>query len=187
MKRDHTVAVLASGLLAVVALMVGVALQGIDSDKLQGSPSESNHNPLIWLIDGNTGEGRIANVESLGRVQESGSEEEVKDLVLGLQNSDVTWDGTWMGLVPTVRGKSAMNVLKQGENAIPHLYEALADMDRYIVSHVLLAVLTGAACSHDIGGWLGLRVALNADGSKTFYPEDIPRLQTHWKPLSKQR
>ena len=186
MKKTNTVILLTTGLFSIVALMVFLAHQGVDPEKHLGSPTESNHHRLIWLVDDRTGEPRIANVESLDRVEASVAEEEVRDLVRGLRNSDVTWDGTWAGLCPTIKGKSANDVLKQGESAIPHLYETLADKDRYIVSHVLLAVLKGAGGPQAAGGWLGLRVRLHADGTTEFYPEDIPTLQAYWKFIIEQ-
>jgi len=60
-----------------------------------------------------------------------------------LRNSDVVWNGDYVGWSPSVHGDAAQQVRGAGARSVPHLKRLLADPDRYIVAHVLLTELDG--------------------------------------------
>jgi hypothetical protein len=99
--------------------------------------------------------------------------------VADLGNDDVRWDGTLVGLQPTVVGDAARRLLTADEDVIPSLVAAVGDESKFVVVHVLLTLLTGAEQVQP--GWNGLRVDLTADGESRIDPEQRFELARRWQ------
>jgi NADPH-dependent ferric siderophore reductase len=89
--------------------------------------------------------------------------EAIGRLIDRLDNADIRWEGSYAGLLPTVEGAAARQLLAAGETAMPDLIAALDDESRFVVAHVLLTMLSGV--EHDMLPWNGLVVELAADGA----------------------
>lgn len=63
----------------------------------------------------------------------------------------------------------------------------LEDRERFAAAHVAITVLTDADRTRNSTHWNGLHVELNADGSATYDPDDIPTLVKYWKKLQPGR
>lgn len=86
----------------------------------------------------------------------------IERIIDNLSNTDIHWDGTLVGLTPTVVSESARQLLAWGEVAIPHLINALADDSKFVAAHVVLTLVSGVEY-HTIP-WNGLKVDLLPDG-----------------------
>jgi hypothetical protein len=104
---------------------------------------------------------------------------EAKRLIQDLGNDDVRWDGTLVGLVPTVVGDPARRLLTSDEDVLPLLVDAVADESKFVVAHVLLTLLSEV--EHDATPWNGLRVDLSADGEVRVDPEQRFALARRWR------
>jgi len=103
--------------------------------------------------------------------------------VAKIRNSDISWDGTFVGLVPRITGAGSAEVLKLRDSAIPALVGALDDADRFAAAHVLLTQIQMAGVDRPLSAsqWNGLRVELSADGSVRVYPEQREELKAFWR------
>ena len=106
-------------------------------------------------------------------------------LVAQIRNSDITWDGTYFGLMPRIDGRSSREVLAFGSASEPALLKALGDVERFAAAHVLLTHLNGGSVETSGAAWNGLRVELSADGSVTLDPEQRAELKAHWEKARK--
>lgn len=97
-----------------------------------------------------------------------------------LNNDDVSWDGSYFGLIPHCDGKSARSLLKVGRRATPALMAALEDREKFAAAHVILTELWQYSFSISGSHWNGLRVTLSANGETGFYAEQIPELRRQW-------
>ena len=86
----------------------------------------------------------------------------IQRMVDSISNTDIRWDGTFIGLTPTVVSDSARQVLAWGSRAAPQLVRALEDESRFVVAHVLLTLMSGA--EHHAVPWNGLDLDLLPDG-----------------------
>jgi len=100
-------------------------------------------------------------------------------LINDLSNDDVRWDGTLVGLVPTIVGDSARRLLTSDEDVIPLLVEAVAEESKFVVAHVLLTLLSDT--EHDATPWNGLRIDLTADGKTRVDAEQRFALARRWR------
>jgi len=83
-------------------------------------------------------------------------------MIDNLSNTDIRWDGTFVGLAPTVVSDSARQLLSSGAVVIPHLVKALEDDTKFVAAHVLLTLVAGV--EHPTVPWNGLEVDLLPDG-----------------------
>lgn len=97
-----------------------------------------------------------------------------------LANADVRWEGTHLGLSPTIAGEAADRVRRQGESAVPRLVDALEDPDRFVAAHVLLTEISGVE-HQAFPSWNGLAVDLAADGTVTIDPAQRHDLARRWR------
>src|SRR4051794_22310271 len=67
----------------------------------------------------------------------------VARLIEHLSNADIRWDGTFVGLVPSIVSDSARQLFDIGDDAIPQLINALEDESKFVAAHVLLTLLSG--------------------------------------------
>lgn len=109
-------------------------------------------------------------------------------LELSISNSDVRWDGSYVGLLPQFSG-AAKEILDNRAVDFKELVKALGDKRRFIAAHALLTMLTGHVIESPTGGGIdpvtgnilsgtefgakfnGLRVDLFADG-RVVIPEN---------------
>ncbi len=101
-------------------------------------------------------------------------------LIDKLSNNDVRWDGTRFGLMPTLTGAAANQLLDMGDEAAPELLDALSDPDKYVSAHVILTKLSGVEYQ-SFPAWNGLEVVLAADGTVTIDPAQQPVLFERWQ------
>jgi hypothetical protein len=105
---------------------------------------------------------------------------EVSALIDKLSNANVQWDGTPIGLMPTLTGTEANQILEMGDTTVPDLLVALSDPDKYVVAHVILTKL--ARLEYEaFPAWNGLEVVLAADGSVTIDPAQQSALIERWQ------
>jgi len=105
---------------------------------------------------------------------------EAKTLVARLSNSDIIWDGDWIGILVKRKSKVAQSVLDLGDEATEELVKALDDKDRFAAAHVLLTLIHEVQHKRTAGMWNGLKVRLHADGRQEVFPEQIPNLKALW-------
>jgi hypothetical protein len=86
---------------------------------------------------------------------------DVAGLVDQLGNADIRWNGTFYGLMPTIVGDGAKQLLASGSVAIPGLVSALEDESKFVAAHVLLTLLSGV--EYHTAPWNGLEVELRAE------------------------
>jgi len=86
-------------------------------------------------------------------------------LVSRIQNRDVKWDGTYVGLQPTIYGASRELLARSPDKVVPLLTQALYDRRRYIAAHVLLTKMIGGGEQASPESWNGLHISLLPDGS----------------------
>lgn len=87
-------------------------------------------------------------------------------LVDQLSNADIRWDGTIVGLMPTIISDSARQLLAIGNDAIPRLVSTLEDESKFVAAHVLLTFLSGV--EYQTVPWNGLAIELS--------PNDDPKI-----------
>src|SRR5689334_16864199 len=85
-------------------------------------------------------------VRERGLTSETSSDAVLIELAGSIQNQDVKWDGTYVGLEPTLLGASNRLFVKTNGQIVPLLIEALSDKRRYVAAHVLLTKITGNTC-----------------------------------------
>lgn len=103
----------------------------------------------------------------------------IAPMIEHLNNSDIRWDGTFVGPVPTVAGQPARQLLAAGEIAIPQLIGALEDESKFVAAHVLLTLLSGV--EYHISPWNGLRIDLLSDGRAQFDVHQRIELARRWR------
>lgn len=100
-----------------------------------------------------------------------------------IRNSDVTWDGTPLGLQPRIANPKTAHLLEAPASLDRQLVEMLRDPDRFAVAHVLLTMRHDALKSFDANQWNGLRVTLAASGAVQYDPVDMATLYRRWSSL----
>jgi hypothetical protein len=100
-----------------------------------------------------------------------------------IRNSDVTWDGTPLGLQPRIANPKTAHLVDAPASLDRQLVELLRDPDRFAVAHVLLTMRHDALKSFDANQWNGLRVTLAASGAVQYDPADMATLYRRWSSL----
>jgi hypothetical protein len=116
-----------------------------------------------------------------------------------IKNSDVRWDGNFLGLQPNFSGASKLIVEDRRRVSFSELVSALDDERRYIAAHALLSALTGHSIDSSAGGidpetgsilpgteeaagkFNGLRVDLRTDGSVVISDQQRRMIARKWK------
>ena len=96
-----------------------------------------------------------------------------------LNNADIRWDGTLVGLAPTIVRDSARQLLISGDVVIPKLVSALEDESKFVAAHVLLTLLS--AVEYHTTPWNGLPVDLSPDGQVRFDVGQRFELVRRWR------
>jgi hypothetical protein len=96
-----------------------------------------------------------------------------------INNADIRWDGTFVGLVPAIVSDSASRLLASGDIAVPQLVGALEDESKFVVAHVLLTLLSGV--EHQTAPWNGLSVDLSPAGQARFDVRQRFELGRRWR------
>ncbi len=104
---------------------------------------------------------------------------DTEQLLLNMRNSDVKWDGNFIGLLPKLNGPT-LALQKIDEPVEPLLVEALLDEERYVAAHVLLTVRAEYPITISAEDWNGLHVQLLADGTVTYQGNDLDVLHQQW-------
>jgi hypothetical protein len=112
-----------------------------------------------------------------------GQEATMQQSILELSNNQVSWEGSPIGLAPTLTGDAAQKLAEKRE-AIPALVAALSDPDRFVAAHVLLTRLSGVEHSA-FPAWNGLAVDLRADGTVDIDPAQRFTLARRWERWAK--
>lgn len=88
-----------------------------------------------------------------GRPTEPQDVAEVACLVDRLGSADIRWNGTFYGLMPTIVGDAARQLLASGAIAIPPLVDALEDESRFVAAHVVAHDAVRRRVSHRALEW----------------------------------
>ena len=96
-----------------------------------------------------------------------------------LNNADIRWDGTLVGLVPTPVGDPARQLLASGDAAIPSLIGAFGDESKFVAAHVLLTMLS--AVEYPTSPWNGLEIDLGPGGQVRFDVQQRFGLARRWR------
>lgn len=110
----------------------------------------------------------------------------ISDCVTAIRNDDVKWDGTFLGLRPTLGGVSGLLEKHGTKRSIPFLIEALKNKEQFVAAHVILTWLSGKKFVVDGGSWEGLHVEVYADGTVKIDERDQASLIKKWKAWSRQ-
>lgn len=97
-----------------------------------------------------------------------------------ISNDDIRWEGTFVGLAPTVLNEKAKGLLETGEKGISALLKALSDPEKFIAAHVLLTQMTGVEYE-TTPTWNGLSVDMEADDSVNISSDQRFVLENRWR------
>ncbi len=109
----------------------------------------------------------------------------IQQLIVDIGNSDIRWDGSLIGLLPTVVGDSARQLLTLGTAAIPPLISALNDDSKFVVAHVLLTLISGV--EYQLTPWNRLEVDLLSNGQAKVDATnrfELARRWTEWQQIT---
>ena len=104
----------------------------------------------------------------------------MSQLIDEFHNADVTWDGTFVGLSPSLVPELEARVATLRPQDAAPLLAALADPDRFVLAHVLLTQLSGVTYESS-PTWNGLAVDLLADGETRIDAAQRGTLQRRWE------
>ena len=96
-----------------------------------------------------------------------------------LSNADIRWDGTLVGLVPTIVSDAGRQLLDIGNDAIPQLLSVLEDESKFVAAHVLLTLLSDI--EYHTEPWNGLAIELSADGKAHIDVRQRFELARRWR------
>lgn len=116
--------------------------------------------------------------------ERAGEASEADRLAREIRNTDIQWDGTYVGLMPRLATERANRLLTLGEAAIPSLLAALDDAERFAAAHVLLTRISGVEFEAGAGQYNGLRVELLANGAAKLDPAQRAELAARWRKWS---
>lgn len=107
-------------------------------------------------------------------------------ITIQIHNDDIDWDGSFVGLKPSLKGgaKRIVDADFDVQAKLRYAFGQLADEKRFIAAHVILAKLTGKGrhCGdRNVKEWYGLRVVLFSDGSVRYSSKDAAKLRQKWK------
>lgn len=105
----------------------------------------------------------------------------LKRQALMIKNSDIDWDGTTLGLNPTVKGASKVILDNRYAGVIAPLLDSLRDENRFIAAHVLLTFMTGSEFPMSSNAWNGLVVEIRADNTEHIPSGQQDRLIRYWQ------
>jgi len=98
---------------------------------------------------------------------------DTKQLIINMRNSDVKWDGNFLGLMPMSFVGATLTLQNAREPIEPLLVDAILDKDRYVAAHVLLTTRLEDRFTSSASEWNGLHVQLWADGSVSYEGNDL--------------
>jgi hypothetical protein len=102
------------------------------------------------------------------------------DKIPQISNRDLAWDGSPLGLQPTIANAGTAKLVDAPADIDRELVELLRDQDRFAVAHVLLTMRRHALKTFDANQWNGLRVALSASGGARYDRDDMATLYERW-------
>ena len=103
------------------------------------------------------------------------------ELTALMDNEDLLWEMTPIGLQPLFKGKHLRELRGMGKAANPALIEALKDPTRFAVAHALLTEINLAKFDLGPTRWNGLRVSRSAGGRGHYNEQDMPALLEFWE------
>jgi len=95
-------------------------------------------------------------------------------------NKDVQWEGNFLGLSPSLIGKNAKQLLKNGEQSIPYLLESLSNSDKFVAAHVILTYISKVEYT-TYPTWNTMAVIIMPDGTVNIDLEQRHTLAYKWK------
>src|SRR5690349_16876969 len=105
---------------------------------------------------------------------------DTEQLILNMRNSDVQWDGNFLGLMPMSFSQAILTLQNVKEPIEPLLVDTILDQDRYVAAHVLLTFRLDKHFNFSAEEWNGLHVQLSADGRTSFEGNDLNKLHKYW-------
>lgn len=97
-----------------------------------------------------------------------------------VHNSDLSWDGNFVGLTPKIVNPNTAALLTAGPEIEPALIGLLDDPERFAAAHVVLTLRSKEQLQLDAGQWNGLHVTLEASGAVRYDERDMPTLREKW-------
>lgn len=97
-----------------------------------------------------------------------------------VHNSDLSWDGNYLGLAPKIVNPKTAALLTVGPEIEPELIALLDDPERFAVAHVLLTLRRKEPFQLDAAQWNGLHVTLESSGAVHYDERDMPALREKW-------
>lgn len=101
-------------------------------------------------------------------------------LAMKLDNAQVEWDGTFVGLTPRLTEDTGKVATVATKADIHLLIAALHDKQRYVAAHVLLVKLTGIEGVQNGHSWYGLEVQLQGNGNVRYDKDAQAKLVASW-------
>ncbi len=112
---------------------------------------------------------------------------EIVHAVDSMRNTDIEWDGTFLGIIPMNVGEPLEKLMVNSDSELDELLlAAMEDDERRVAAHVVLAHRHGESSSNEYG-WYGLTVDLQPDGSATFDIRERGKLRKEWTRLVRSR
>jgi hypothetical protein len=98
-----------------------------------------------------------------------------------MRNKDIHWDGTDVGLIPTIQNAQVFALIHEMVNIDSLLISCIHDPERFAVAHVILSQRHPSAFESAGNEWNHLHISLEANGEVKYSPEsDIPNLLNLW-------
>ncbi len=100
-----------------------------------------------------------------------------------ISNRDIQFDGTFVGLMPSVKGNTKMIVAKARitkPDPSP-LIELLEDPNKYVAAHIVLTMAYSKSIDIQVTHWNGLEVDIHAIKGVSYPPNQMDRLKKEWE------
>jgi RNA polymerase sigma factor (sigma-70 family) len=117
-----------------------------------------------------------------GPEMKQASKKEITELVKGLCQADVKWDGQWIGIVAILHSERARRLGAIGEPAIPELIQAMSDKEKFASAHAILTMIASGGQPKDLVPCAnGIVVDLPAEGPVSINPAQRFDLKRRWQ------
>lgn len=113
--------------------------------------------------------------------------QELQQALARLTNDDCCFVKGGFGLASNAYSDDYVYILKQRDNAIPKLVQALDDPERFAIAHVLLVWITRRTMDISETHWNGMRITLREDGKVDYHPDQMEKIKEMWPSYLRDR
>ena len=104
----------------------------------------------------------------------------MKTPIAGIANTDIAWNGDYLGYAPDISGDTAKVVDAKNPDDIDDLILALKDPLKFVAAHVALTLVSGTSYS-TYPEWNELRIEIDDAGIARCDPDQRFELIDRWR------